>query len=160
MSKELYDLLLKQMGYIGAENRCGRCKHFVATDISGNTGAKSSHCTLNPAVELPVTDTGLCAHFKSWPPVSLQAASSATIEDILSVWPGLAWKELGLNSAGDGVQFSINGQAVFGMVLNSMPKSVAIDKARMYREAYERDKATSGRPSDNFAEDKRLSTRG
>lgn len=56
---------LKQlMEYKTPDTSCRHCKSFVDCDVSGSAAAKGSHCTLNPAVDLPVDPAGFCKFFK------------------------------------------------------------------------------------------------
>ncbi len=57
-------LLLRQlkaaMGYRMPTHCCKNCTKFVPTDCSGDLQAKHAHCTLNPAVAIPVEEQGSC----------------------------------------------------------------------------------------------------
>jgi len=60
METQLEIDLKARMGYKDAHVACAACKHYVPTDCSGSHNAKNQHCTLNPAVELPVQEHGWC----------------------------------------------------------------------------------------------------
>lgn len=64
LKQELADQVLKEMGYKPASRCCKMCRHYVPTDCSGNIGAESEHCELNPAFHLPVEAAGYCNHFE------------------------------------------------------------------------------------------------
>jgi hypothetical protein len=52
--------LLKSMEYIGPKECCATCLHYVPTDMSGNPSGQDEHCTLNPAIDLPIEAGGRC----------------------------------------------------------------------------------------------------
>lgn len=53
MSDSGIGFLKRQMEY--SEERCAKCKHYVEADCSGAAGASGEHCTLNPAISVPVS---------------------------------------------------------------------------------------------------------
>ena len=55
--------LKEAMAYSDPVARCKNCTHYVPTDCSGSHNAKSEHCTLNPAIDIPVSEGGFCKHF-------------------------------------------------------------------------------------------------
>jgi hypothetical protein len=57
------DLILRQMNYRDGMQCCKVCRHFVGVDCSGEPGANGAHCTLSPAFDLPVEESGVCDHF-------------------------------------------------------------------------------------------------
>ncbi len=48
------------MGYRDGTHCCRTCKYFVPTDCSGNLNAKDAHCTLSPAFDVLVNESGYC----------------------------------------------------------------------------------------------------
>jgi len=60
METQLEIDLKAKMGYKDAHVSCSTCKCFVPIDCSGSHNAKNQHCTLNPAVDLPVQEHGWC----------------------------------------------------------------------------------------------------
>lgn len=62
---ELTKQLKTAMGYRGPENCCKACANYVPTDCSGSNSAKGEHCTLNPAIDVPVEQGGWCKFHKA-----------------------------------------------------------------------------------------------
>ena len=60
MSEEsVIDTIKDHMGFRDSSNRCKYCDYFVQT----NMGGKHSHCTLNPAIDVPVDEGCFCKYF-------------------------------------------------------------------------------------------------
>jgi hypothetical protein len=56
--------LLRIMGYKPDNETCRQCSHFEPTDCSGSHNALNSHCKLNPAFQLEVSEAGRCDHWQ------------------------------------------------------------------------------------------------
>lgn len=64
MNKDTIQEVKTAMGYRDGTECCKGCRFFVPSDLSGNEGAKTSHCTVN-TFELPVIERGYCDHFEA-----------------------------------------------------------------------------------------------
>jgi hypothetical protein len=53
----------ESMGYVEANVCCKYCVKFRPLDISGSPNAQPAHCTLNPAIDIPVSEGARCNHF-------------------------------------------------------------------------------------------------
>lgn len=63
MDNDTLNKIKAAMGYRDGTQCCKACKNFVPTDCSGALNAKNAHCTLSPAIEVPVDESGFCKYF-------------------------------------------------------------------------------------------------
>jgi hypothetical protein len=68
MTQETERILLRAMEYTSDAETCAHCIRFRPADCSGSLHAKSKHCALNPAIDLPVAESGRCKHWAGAPP--------------------------------------------------------------------------------------------
>lgn len=62
---KLVEGLKQHMGYRDTlVTRCGACRFFLAANRGGLLENVLGHCELNPAIQLPVSQSGSCRHHK------------------------------------------------------------------------------------------------
>jgi hypothetical protein len=63
LAEEVAESVREEIGYHPAKFRCANCLKFVPTDMSGNSWALDSHCTLMSPLLIRVQSDGFCDHF-------------------------------------------------------------------------------------------------